>query len=445
MYPPTDTPFDPLGLPPAPAAPTLPTQAPAKSMNPIAKSVLVALAAMAGPGRGTGILQGLSLADQQAQARAQQQNAFAVQDYTRQHQAYQDDQRAYLQQQTQRAATLKNVLDSFQMELGNTTSDADAESLYQTAGQLLSAQGFRGFDADNLKRKYKSPDMARRANTAIAKWMGNPINKQAFENDPDGIGRITIDVGGAPMTIAQAQAMTGGAAPTAKPKTTPAGSMTPREGVVNGRSVFFTMGPDGQPQVVQGVSPTPPAPKAPERPREKKAVTRGGAVTWIDPGTEQPGDLPYNAASQTPKEPNQAQYTTAGYASRVEQAEPILSKLESDVSKMGQMSFSAQSASPTAKFQSGTFQSYDQAARNFINAVLRRESGAAISPSEFDSARRQYLPMPGDTPETLAQKQANRRLVFANLKSASGTAYQPPPDTGVSEISKSAKSKLEKR
>ena len=39
----------------------------------------------------------------------------------------------------------------------------------------------------------------------------------------------------------------------------------------------------------------------------------------------------------------------------------------------------------------------------------------------------------------------NRRLVFANLKSASGTAYQPPPDTGVSEISKSAKSKLEKR
>lgn len=224
MYPPTDTPIDPLGLPPAPAAPALPQPAQPKSMNPIAKSVLVALAAMAGPGRGTGILQGLSLADQQAQARAQQQNALAVQDYTRQHQAYQDEQRTYQQQQTQRAAMLKNVLDSFQMELGNTTSDAEAENLYQSAGQLLSAQGFRGFDADSLKRKYKSPDMALRANKAIAKWMANPINKQAFENDPEGIGRITIDVGGAPMTIAQAQAMTGGAAPTAKPKTA-----TPRQ------------------------------------------------------------------------------------------------------------------------------------------------------------------------------------------------------------------------
>lgn len=224
MYPPTDTPIDPLGLPPAPAAPALPTPAQPKSMNPIAKSVLVALAAMAGPGRGTGILQGLSLADQQAQARAQQQNALAVQDYTRQHQAYQDEQRTYQQQQTQRAAMLKNVLDSFQMELGNTTSDVEAENLYQSAGQLLSAQGFRGFDADSLKRKYKSPDMALRANKAIAKWMANPINKQAFENDPEGIGRITIDVGGAPMTIAQAQTMTGGAAPTAKPKTA-----TPRQ------------------------------------------------------------------------------------------------------------------------------------------------------------------------------------------------------------------------
>ena len=37
-----------------------------------------------------------------------------------------------------------------------------------------------------------------------------------------------------------------------------------------------------------------------------------------------------------------------------------------------------------------------QAERNFINAVLRKESGAVISDTEFESARKQYIPQPGD-------------------------------------------------
>lgn len=225
MYPPTDTPIDPLGLPPAPAAPALPQPAQPKSMNPIAKSVLVALAAMAGPGRGTGILQGLSLADQQAQARAQQQNALAVQDYTRQHQAYQDEQRTYQQQQQQRAATLKNVLDSFQMELGNTTSDAEAESLYQTAGQLLSAQGFRGFDAASLKRKYHTPSAQERAAKAVNKFLGDKAAQQTLENDPESLNNVMIDLGnGVMVPFASAREQAGLAPLKGKPKTA-----TPRQ------------------------------------------------------------------------------------------------------------------------------------------------------------------------------------------------------------------------
>ena len=225
MYPPTDTPIDPLGLPPAPAAPALPTPAQPKSMNPIAKSVLVALAAMAGPGRGTGILQGLSLADQQAQARAQQQNALAVQDYTRQHQAYQDEQRTYQQQQTQRAAMLKNVLDSFQMELGNTTSDAEAENLYQSAGQLLSAHGFRGFDAASLKRKYHTPSAQERAAKAVNKFLGDKASQQTLENDPESLNNVMIDLGnGVMVPFASAREQAGLAPLRGKPKTA-----TPRQ------------------------------------------------------------------------------------------------------------------------------------------------------------------------------------------------------------------------
>ena len=60
--------------------------------------------------------------------------------------------------------------------------------------------------------------------------------------------------------------------------------------------------------------------------------------------------------------------------------------------------------------QSGAEQSVEQAQRDFINAVLRRESGAVISPQEFANARQQYFFAPGDTEEQIKQKAENRRL-----------------------------------
>lgn len=60
-------------------------------------------------------------------------------------------------------------------------------------------------------------------------------------------------------------------------------------------------------------------------------------------------------------------------------------------------------------------QQYEQAQRDFINAKLRQESGAVISPSEFDNARKQYFPQPWDTNETILQKQKNRELVILEM------------------------------
>lgn len=63
-----------------------------------------------------------------------------------------------------------------------------------------------------------------------------------------------------------------------------------------------------------------------------------------------------------------------------------------------------------------------QAQRDFVNAVMRRESGAAIQPSEFSNARKQYFPQPGDGDKVLAQKRANRELVIKGLAEVSGPA-----------------------
>jgi hypothetical protein len=57
---------------------------------------------------------------------------------------------------------------------------------------------------------------------------------------------------------------------------------------------------------------------------------------------------------------------------------------------------------------------------------LRRESGAVISPSEFEEARKQYIPQPGDGEQTLKMKAQNRKRVLDSLKSESGNVNQAP-------------------
>lgn len=70
--------------------------------------------------------------------------------------------------------------------------------------------------------------------------------------------------------------------------------------------------------------------------------------------------------------------------------------------------------------QSASQQQVEQAQRDFLNAVLRQESGASISPSEFDNARKQYFAQPGDDKATLAQKAENRRTAIAGMSLQSG-------------------------
>jgi len=65
-------------------------------------------------------------------------------------------------------------------------------------------------------------------------------------------------------------------------------------------------------------------------------------------------------------------------------------------------------------------QKYDQAKRDFINAVLRRESGAVISPEEFKNAEIQYFPQPGDGQEVVAQKKRNRMVAIDGVRASAG-------------------------
>lgn len=61
-----------------------------------------------------------------------------------------------------------------------------------------------------------------------------------------------------------------------------------------------------------------------------------------------------------------------------------------------------------------------QARINFITAVLRKESGASISPSEFITAEKNYFPKPGDSESTIAQKQKTRETAIKAMEVQAG-------------------------
>jgi hypothetical protein len=67
-------------------------------------------------------------------------------------------------------------------------------------------------------------------------------------------------------------------------------------------------------------------------------------------------------------------------------------------------------------------QQNDQARRNFISAVLRKESGAAISPTEYVNEERKYFPQLGDSKKVIKQKQEARNLAIQALEAQAGSS-----------------------
>lgn len=151
----------------------------------------------------------------------------------------------------------------------------------------------------------------------------------------------------------------------------------------------------------------------------------GGGMAPIQGGPADPAYLGQKTEATTGAKMTDEQAKAAGYADRIREALPIIEK------------FSEAGTNPANKMLAGIpvvgnymvgpeYQQIDQAKRNFVNAVLRRESGAVISDSEFSNADKQYFPQPGDGPEVLEQKKRNREDAIAGMTRSAGAAYKPP-------------------
>jgi hypothetical protein len=134
---------------------------------------------------------------------------------------------------------------------------------------------------------------------------------------------------------------------------------------------------------------------------------------------------------------------TAIYGQRLQQSNDIIAGLEQDADAdlTGASGGIARMLPNSA--QGKKTQMFEQAKRNFLNAALRKESGASISPDERASGELQYFPQYGDDPDTLAQKAANRQLVIDGFKTASGKAWENLNTTVADKKKESAGPSLE--
>jgi hypothetical protein len=196
-----------------------------------------------------------------------------------------------------------------------------------------------------------------------------------------------------------------------------------------------------------GRRPKPPAPAAPpaviyqQGPQAPSFIDAQGnpVPTVFNPRTGR-----YEVASVTPgltPAPRPQPGLTDGqskallFGSRMREANTIFDQLGEEGVTTLPLGYRAASETPilgaavTANATEGT-QSLDQAQRDFINAVLRRESGASISPEEFKNAERQYFPQPGEGPRQIEQKRRARLLaeqgILAEVPESRRNSLTPP-------------------
>lgn len=144
-----------------------------------------------------------------------------------------------------------------------------------------------------------------------------------------------------------------------------------------------------------------------------------------------------------PDEPKESQFKAATFANRAEHAQNIYAQLEEVGFDPSKLSARIQAKLPAAleSFKSNPVKLQELAERDFISGVLRRESGAAISPAEFQEYGKMYFPRAGDSAEVKAEKAAARKDATDGLKREASSAYRPASKPAKSIVGSNPKPK----
>ena len=116
----------------------------------------------------------------------------------------------------------------------------------------------------------------------------------------------------------------------------------------------------------------------------------------------------------------EAQGNATNFAARMKSASTVLIPLENKGVTTGNVGTMAAASAWTNFLATPDGQKYNQAAKNWVSANLRKESGAAIPESEMAQEIKKYFGIPGDSKEALALKRQARAVAEEGMMVQAG-------------------------
>ena len=113
----------------------------------------------------------------------------------------------------------------------------------------------------------------------------------------------------------------------------------------------------------------------------------------------------------------EAQSKDAFFTTRMTAATPTIDKFESSLMSLPEAAAGAIPMNLGRYAQSEEYQLAKDAGRDFVNAYLRKDSGAALTKQEEQNYGELLLPQPGDKPAILAAKRQRRAIAVEAIKS----------------------------
>jgi len=115
----------------------------------------------------------------------------------------------------------------------------------------------------------------------------------------------------------------------------------------------------------------------------------------------------------------------ASYADRMSAAEPIMRNLESSAVTLMQKGLERVGDFTGYNVNSKEYEKLRTAQEAFLVGILRKESGAAVSASEWERYGKMYFPQPGNDAETIELKRQFRQAAIDGMIREAGPAYKP--------------------
>lgn len=161
--------------------------------------------------------------------------------------------------------------------------------------------------------------------------------------------------------------------------------------------------------------------KALNAPPEIKTVETDGGKSAVQWDPEKKAYVPFKAPEgSTPATPKltEQQSKDVGFYNRGKNLLPRLEQQDLALTD----ALSAAGGSVSNYLKSDDYRKAEQTGKELLAVILRKDTGAAVTPSEMSEYGSIYLPRPGDDPETIQQKRVARTTAIEGLRMGLGPA-----------------------